>query len=80
MANDFEQLLKDVFGESISRLSQFQGDQIKRLQAKMQEIAREALKEDFAKLQGEVADLRARVATLEAERAQKAAESLESSF
>ena len=80
MANDFEQLLKDVFGEPLSRLNQFQSDQVKRLQAKMQEIAREAIKEDLSKLQGEVVDLRARVATLEAERVQKAADSLESSF
>lgn len=80
MANDFEQLLKDVFGEPLSRLGQFQSEQIKRLQSKMQEIAREAVKDDLSKLHAEVIDLRARVANLEAERAQKAADSLESSF
>jgi hypothetical protein len=74
MPTDFEQLLKDVFGESINRLTTFQSDQMKRLQTKLQEMAREAIKEDFAKLQGELVDLRARVATLEAERVQQAAE------
>ncbi len=76
MPSDFEQLLKDVFGEPISRLSQFQGEQVKRLQAKLSELAREAIKEDLAKIQAEVIDLRARVAVLEAERAQTAAESI----
>lgn len=74
MATDFEQLLKDVFGESISRITKFEADQMKRLQSKLQDLAREALKEDLAKLQGEIADLRARVATLEAERVEAAAE------
>jgi gas vesicle protein len=80
MANDFEQLLKDVFGDQISRLSQFQSDQVKRLQSKLTEIAREAIKDDLAKLQNEIIDLRARIATLEAERVKTAAESLGSSF
>ena len=80
MANDFEQLLKDVFGESVSRLTQFQSDQFKKLQGKLQELAREAIKEDLAKLHAEIVDLRARVATLEAERAQTAADSISSSF
>jgi len=80
MPNDFEQLLKDVFGDSLDRLNQFQTDQVKRLQTKLQEIAREALKDELGKLHTEVAELRARVTTLEAERAQNASESLESSF
>lgn len=80
MANDFEGLLKDLFGDSLSRLNQFQTEQVKKLQAKLQEMAREALKDELAKLHTEVAELRTRVATLEAERAQSAAESLGSSF
>ena len=74
MPSDFDQLLKDVFGDSFSRLSQFQGDQLKKLQGKLRDIAREAIKDDLSKLQAEVVDLRARVATLEAERAESAAE------
>lgn len=74
MPTEFEQLIKEVFGESISRLSSFQSDQMKRLQAKLQEIAREAIKEDLAKLQSEITELRARVATLETERVQAAAD------
>ena len=78
MAQDFEQLLKDVFGDSIGRLTQFQSDQVQRLMSKAQEIAREAVKDDFTRLNGEIADLRARLTVLEEERAQKAADSLES--
>ncbi|HVE72633.1 MAG TPA: hypothetical protein VNI54_14815 [Thermoanaerobaculia bacterium] len=80
MAQDFETLLKDIFGEPLSRLSQFQSDQLGRLTTRLQEIAREAVKEDFAKLQHEVTELRTRLARIEQERAQAAAESLETSF
>src|SRR2546430_7223161 len=80
MANDFEQLLRDVFGNSVDKLMQFQGDQLKRLQTKLQEMAREAVKDDLTKLHTEVAELRARVATLESERARAAADSIQSSF
>ena len=80
MAQDFEQLLKDVFGEPHSRLNQFQYEQLGKLTARMQEMAREAVKEDFTKLQQDVADLRARIARLEEERAQAAADSVETSF
>lgn len=80
MAQDFESLLKDVFGEPLSRLSQFQSDQLGKLIARLQDIAREAVREDFMKLQQEVAELRARLARIEQERAQAAADSLETSF
>jgi hypothetical protein len=80
MAQDFEQLLKDIFGEPLSRLTQFQSDQLGKLTARLQEIAREAIKDDLGKLQGEITDLRTRLARLEQERAQAAAESLETSF
>ena len=80
MANDLEQLLREFLGESFQRLSKFQSDQVKRLQSKLQEIAREAVKDELTHLHTEIADLRARVANLEAERAQAAADSLESSF
>ena len=68
MATDFEQLLRDVFGTSLDKLNQFQADQVKRLQSKLQEIARESMKDDLTKLHAEIADLRSRVASLEAER------------
>lgn len=77
MAQDFEQLLKDVFGEPLSRLSQFQSEQLGKLSSRLQEIAREAVKEDFTKLHNEINELRSRLATLERERAQHAADSLE---
>jgi len=74
MPNDFEQLLKDLFGEPLNKLSQFSSDQTQRLQTRLQEFAREALKDELAKLHAEVADLRARVAELEKERVEDAAE------
>lgn len=80
MAQDFEQTLKEIFGDSLAKLSQFQSDKVKRLTSKLQEMAREAVKDELTKLHAEIADLRARVAKLEAERAQAAAESIETSF
>jgi len=80
MPQDFESLLKDVFGEPLSRLSQFQSDQLGKLTSRIQELAREAVKDDFAKLQHEVTELRNRLARIEQERAQAAADSLETSF
>jgi uncharacterized protein YPO0396 len=80
MPQDIEQLLKEIFGESLSRLSQFQADQLGKLTTKLQELAREALKDELTKLHAEIGELRARVAILEQERAEHAADSLESSF
>jgi len=74
MAQDFESMLKEIFGEPLSRLTQFQGDQVKRLTAKLHEIARDAVKEELTKLHTEIGELRARLERLEAERAQGAAE------
>jgi polyhydroxyalkanoate synthesis regulator phasin len=59
MAQDFEQLIKDQLGKVTSKLH---------------EVARDAVKDDIAKLQQEVAELRARLAVLEEERAEKAAD------
>lgn len=77
MPQDFETMIKDVFGDSFSRLTQFQSDQMKRLTDKVAELAREAVKEDFTKLQTEITELRSRLTVLESERARNAAESLE---
>lgn len=76
MAQDFEQVLKDIFGESFSRISQFQSDQVARLTGKLQEIAREAVHEDLTRMQHEIAELRARLVRLEEERAEAAADSV----
>jgi gas vesicle protein len=73
MPNDFEQLLKDLFGEPLNRLTQFSSDQTQRLQTRLQEFAREAVKEELAKIHTELTDLRERVAELEKERADNAA-------
>ncbi|HXA18832.1 MAG TPA: hypothetical protein VN380_17690 [Thermoanaerobaculia bacterium] len=76
MPNDFEQLLKDIFGEPLNKLSQFSSEQSQRFQTRLQEFAREAVKDELAKLHAEVADLRARVAELEKERVEGAADAV----
>lgn len=76
MANDFEQLLKDVFGDSLDRLTQFSSEQKQRLQSRLQDVAREALKDELTKLHTEVNDLRDRVAALEKEKIDDAAETV----
>ena len=73
MPNDFEQLLKDLFGEPLNRLTQFSSEQTQRMQARLQEFVREAVKEELAKIHTELNDLRERVAALERERADNAA-------
>jgi len=70
MAQDFEQLIRDIFGN----VTKFSTDQMTRLNAKVNELAREALNDELTKIHTEIADLRARVATLEAERVQASAE------
>jgi len=77
---DLEQMLREVFGESFSKLANFQGEQVKKFQGKLQEIAHEAMKDEVTRLNTELAELRNRVTLLERERAQKAAEGLEPSF
>ena len=74
MPNDFEQLLKDLFGEPLNRLTQFSSDQTQRMQTRLQEFAREAVKEELTKIHTELTDLRERVATLEKERVDNAAD------
>jgi polyhydroxyalkanoate synthesis regulator phasin len=80
MAQDFESMLREVLGDSWNKLTQFQGDQVKKLTTRFSDLTREAMKDELARLNTELTDLRARVAKLEAERAQNAAESVETSF
>jgi polyhydroxyalkanoate synthesis regulator phasin len=76
MAQDFESMLREVLGDSWNKLTQFQSDQVKKLTNRFSDLTREALKEELVRLNGEIKDLRERVAKLEAERAEKAAESV----
>lgn len=46
----------------------------------LRNLAREAIKDELTKLHAEIAELRSRIAVLETERAQAAADSVESSF
>ena len=80
MAQDLDAFLKEVFGEPLSRLTAFSSEQMQRLNAKLQELAKEAVRDEFTKLHTEIGDLKARVARLEAERAQAAADSVQPSF
>ena len=73
MPNDFEQLLKDLFGEPLNRLTQFSSEQTQRMQTRLQEFAREAVKEELTKIHTELNELRERVVALERERADNAA-------
>ena len=74
MPNDFEQLLKDIFGEPLNRLSQYSTEQTQRIQTRLQDFVRDAVKEELAKVHTELNDLRGRVAELEKERVETAAE------
>jgi polyhydroxyalkanoate synthesis regulator phasin len=76
MPNDFEQLLKDLFDEPLTRLSQYSSEQTQRIQSRLQEFIREAVKVELTKLHAEVTDLRARVAELEKERVEDAADAV----
>jgi predicted nuclease with TOPRIM domain len=76
MPNDFEQLLKDLFGDSLNRLTQFSSEQTQRLQARFQSLAREALKDELTKLHTEINDLHTRLAALEKEKIDDAAETV----
>jgi hypothetical protein len=80
MAQDIETMFKELFGDSISKLSGFQNEQMKKVMAKVQEVAREGLKDELTAIHRELTELRTRVATLEAERARAASDSLEASF
>ena len=76
MSQDLEQFLKEIFGEPLSRLSSFSTEQMQRLTNKLQELAKEAVKEELAKLHTEIGELRERLARLESERAERAADSV----
>lgn len=64
MASDLDQLLRDILGN----VSQFSSEQMKKLQGRLQDFAREALKDEFARLNAEIADLRSRLAALESKK------------
>jgi hypothetical protein len=77
MAQDFEQMLKDVLGESYNKLTGFRSEQVQKLTSKIQELAREAVQPELSRLSAELSDLRNRIAEMEAERVREAAEHVE---
>ena len=66
--SELESMLRDLLGGPLGRLDQLQKEQVSRLTTKAQDLAREAVRDDVQRLSTELADLRARVARLEAER------------
>lgn len=74
MASEWENLLRELFGDSIGRVSEFREEQVRKIEAKIQEIAHEGLRDEFNLLSNEILDLKRRLASLEAERADNAAE------
>lgn len=65
---DLDATLRELFGDSLSKLDQFQKDKVQKITAKMHEMVRAAVRDELQKLREEVSDLRERVARLEAER------------
>ena len=80
MAQDLESLLKEIFGEPLAKLGQLKTDQVNKLTSRLQDMAREAVKDELHQLHAEIGDLKARLARLEHERAEAAAEAVEPSF
>jgi len=68
MAQDFDQMFKDVLGDSWNKLTKFQTDQLQKITDRVEGMAREAMKPEIDRLSAEVADLRARIITLEQQR------------
>lgn len=68
MANDWEQMLKGMFGDSVERLTSIQKETVSKLSRKVEEMAREAMREEVGRLEKEIADLQRRVTLLESVR------------
>ena len=68
MAQDFDQMLKDVLGDSWDKLTKFQTDQLQKVTDKIEGVAREALKPELDRISSELAELRARIIVLEQQR------------
>ncbi len=68
MAQDFEQMLKDVLGDSWNKLTKFQTDQLQKLTDRVEGMARDAMKPEIDRLSAEIADLRERITALEPQR------------
>ena len=70
MPQDFEQFVKEVFGG----ITQFSGEQMSKINTKLNDLVRECVKEELTKIHTEIAQLRERVATLESDRVAASAE------
>ncbi|HVT44012.1 MAG TPA: hypothetical protein VMT00_06455 [Thermoanaerobaculia bacterium] len=80
MANEIEQMLREMFGESWNKLTKFQSEQVAKITSRVEDLARAAVRDDLARLASEVAELERRVAMLEEERVKTAAEGTQANF
>lgn len=62
---EFEKFMKDVFGESVDRVKHFRDDQVKRIEGKLHEVARDAVADEISTLRTKVETLEHKIATLE---------------
>lgn len=63
---EFEKFMKDVFGESVDRVKHFRDDQVKKIEGKLHELARDAVADEISTLRTKVETLEHKIATLEA--------------
>lgn len=68
---EFESTVRELFGESVTKMSEFRDEQIDRLEKKIQEIAHEGMKDELNRMSSEILDLRRRIQSLEHERAEE---------
>ena len=80
MAEQIQDLLREIFGDSFDKVTKFQTDQLGRITSRLQDMAREAMKPEITRLSTEISELRSRIADLELERARAAVDGVEPSI
>ena len=72
--DEFEQFVRDLFGESVAKVVELKDEQIERVEEKIQEIAHAGMKEELNRLESEIRTLQERVARLESEKTDESGE------
>ncbi|MBW3564462.1 MAG: hypothetical protein KY459_07040 [Acidobacteria bacterium] len=62
---EFEKFMRDVFGESVDKVKHFRDDQVKRVEGKLHELARDAVADEISTLRTKIEALEHKIATLE---------------
>jgi len=65
MGSDWEQMAREILGDSLGRLTAFQKEAMDKLSGKIEKVAREGMREEIEQLEREIVDLKRRVAHLE---------------